>query len=59
MIRVLPANETMMKVIKHPGARAFVNMTTPIEWPLDQFTIRRLQEGAIVHVGARPPKQIK
>jgi len=59
MILVLPANPDMLMYLRHPnkGVRRFVNMTTPVEWPLDQFTIRRLRDGDITKVGdaPRPP----
>ena len=53
MILVLPKNEDMVKVLRHPNSdvRTFVDMQTAIEWPLDQFTIRRLSEGDITKVG--------
>jgi hypothetical protein len=49
-VLILPANEDMVRYLTHPdkGARKFVDMVTPIEWPLDQFTIRRLRDGDIV-----------
>lgn len=59
MILVLPKNEAMLNLLRHPGAevRPFVDMTTPIEWPLDQFTIRRLADGDIEKVGEVSPQQ--
>jgi hypothetical protein len=48
MLRILPANADMLKHLRHPNARPFLDLKTPVEWPMDQFTIRRLAEGAIV-----------
>lgn len=55
-ILVLPANTDMMKHLRHPDreVRRFVDMDTPVEWPNDQFTIRRLQGGDIMKTGDVP-----
>jgi hypothetical protein len=56
MILVLPKDESMVKVLRHPNkdVRTFVDVRTAIEWPLDQFTIRRLSDGDIKKVGEVP-----
>jgi hypothetical protein len=55
-ILVLPKNEEMMMHLRHPvkEVRAFVDMKTAIEWPFDQFTIRRLADGDVRKVGDVP-----
>jgi hypothetical protein len=45
-VRVLPANEDIRRVLKHPRGMAF-RTTGSVEWPYDQFTIRRLAAGEI------------
>ncbi len=53
MIRVLPATPEMCKHLKHPNGIGFIDMTTPREWPADQFTFRLLAEGAIRRADAQ------
>ena len=50
MVRVLPANMDMIKHLKHPntGVPRLTSLQTPVEWPLDQFTARRIAEGSII-----------
>lgn len=46
-IRVLPANKDMLKLLRHPAKpQAFVEGHS-MEWPLDQFTRRRIRDGDI------------
>jgi hypothetical protein len=50
----------MLKVLKHPGAQMqFVDLNTPVEWPLDQFTTRRLAQGDIKRVGGDIPSKFE
>ena len=47
-VRVLPANDEMRRVLKHPrGWRGFPSDGGSVEWPLDRFTQRRLRDGDI------------
>lgn len=50
-VGVLPRDEDVRASLRHPVGRRFQNFPEPTLWPLDQFTIRRLQEGAITSVG--------
>jgi hypothetical protein len=53
VIKVLPSSKEMLR-LKHPAGMKFVDLTTPVEWPADQYTYRRLREGAVKEV--EPPK---
>jgi len=47
-VRVLPRDETVRQDIRHmPGGIAFPAEGS-VEWPLDQFTKRRLREGVVM-----------
>jgi hypothetical protein len=45
-VRVVPANETLRKILKHPTGVAFRDEGA-VEWPHDRFTRRRLADGSI------------
>jgi len=45
-VRVLPANDQLRKILKHPASGGFLAEGST-EWPLDQFTKRRLRDGDI------------
>lgn len=45
-VRVLPRDDDMRRVLKHPNGMAF-RPEGSIEWPLDQYTKRRLADGSI------------
>lgn len=45
-IRVVPANDDMRRVLKHPKRGGFRH-EGGMEWPDDRFTKRRLAEGVI------------
>jgi hypothetical protein len=45
-VRVLPANDQLRKILKHPASGGF-QAEGSTEWPLDQFTKRRLRDGDI------------
>lgn len=45
-VRVLPANEDVRRVLRHPRGMKFRSVGS-VEWPLDKFTGRMLRDGAI------------
>jgi hypothetical protein len=45
-VRVVPANDELRRVLKHPRGVKFPSQGSA-EWPNDKFTKRRLAEGAI------------
>lgn len=49
-VRVQPRDDDMRRVLKHPSAGGFRPQGS-IEWPLDQFTKRRLRAGSITLEG--------
>lgn len=59
MVKVLPKNETLRKLLKHPSD----NVAFPeehaeknwLEWPDDSFTHRRLQDGDVTIVEEKKP----
>jgi hypothetical protein len=58
MLKVLPVSEEMLKHLKHPSGMKFTTMDTPVEWPNDQFTMRRVIEGVIKVVGETPDQPV-
>jgi hypothetical protein len=47
-IRVWAADEARRKLLRHPTGAAFANHPAGTEWPEDQFTYRRINDGDIV-----------
>jgi hypothetical protein len=48
-VRVTPANDDLRRVLKHPkGGLAFPAGSGSVEWPLDQFTRRRIKDGSVI-----------
>jgi hypothetical protein len=45
-VRVNPRDDKIRSLMKHPASGGFLSEGST-EWPLDQFTKRRLREGAI------------
>lgn len=45
-IRVVPANDAMRRLLKHPSRGAFPR-TGGVEWPNDKYTKRRLADGSV------------
>jgi hypothetical protein len=45
-VRVVPANEALRKILKHPTGVAFRDEGA-VEWPHDRFTRRRIADGSI------------
>lgn len=46
-VRVLPADENMRHILKHPRGWIAFRSSGSVEWPLDTFTRRRLRDGDI------------
>ena len=46
-VRVLPADEVMRRLLRHPNGMGFRSEGS-VEWPLDKCTQRRLGEGSII-----------
>jgi hypothetical protein len=46
-VRVNPRDEELRKVLKHPANGVKFLPTGSVEWPLDQFTKRRLYDGSV------------
>jgi hypothetical protein len=55
-ILVVPKNEDMVRVLRHPdkSVSPFVDVDTPREWPSDQFTTRRIEQGDVIKIGDVP-----
>ena len=47
MVKVLPKNEEMRKLLKHPQGQIAFKDTGSIEWPDDSFTARRVADGDV------------
>jgi hypothetical protein len=45
-VRVSPASDELRRVLKHPTGLKFP-ATGSVEWPLDQFTRRRIKDGTV------------
>lgn len=58
VVMVLPKSEAVCKCIAHPTGRRFRNLTTPVDWPADQFTFRRLADGTAIRVDPNTPPPI-
>jgi hypothetical protein len=54
-ISVIPANDDMRRLLRHPLAGGF-RSDGSAEWPDDRFTQRRLADGDIKRAGAKPPE---
>lgn len=57
-VRVLPKDDEMRKVLVHPGNNAAFPEHGSVEWPLDQFTLRRLRDGDVT-LDASHPQQFR
>lgn len=59
MIRVNPRDDGVRKFMKHQPSGLSFPESGPAEWPNDQFTIRRLRDGALTleEGGASPQVQ--
>lgn len=52
-VRVNPRDDGIRRVLRHPASGGFLSEGST-EWPLDQFTKRRLREGSISLEAAKP-----
>jgi hypothetical protein len=55
-VRVTPTSDVFRGAIKHPGGVAF-RSTGSAEWPMDQFTKRRLRDGSVTLEGGDVAEQ--
>ena len=55
-VRVTPADDDMRRVLKHPNGFKFPP-TGSVEWPLDQFTRRRIKDGSVSIEKRAKPEQ--
>lgn len=46
-VRIEPTKEEYRKVLKHPSNNQAFRETGSVEWPLDQFTKKRIREGSV------------
>lgn len=46
-VRVLPANDAIRAAIKHPTGGIAFPASGSVDWPLDQFTKRRIRDGDV------------
>jgi len=46
-VRVLPRDDEVRRVLKHPIRRIGFPKTGSVEWPNDRFTRRRLRDGSV------------
>jgi hypothetical protein len=57
MVKVLPKNEEMRKLLKHPAGNIAFRAEGPIDWPDDAFTTRRIADGDVTVVNDEPAKE--
>ena len=55
-VRVTAASDEMRRALKHPSGIKFPEGGGSVEWPFDQFTRRRIKEGAVHTELAEPEK---
>lgn len=58
-VRVLPKSHALRKVLVHPGTNAGFLEHGSVEWPLDQFTLRRLRDGDVTLDESHPHQQVR
>jgi hypothetical protein len=46
-VRVLPKNDELREILVHPNGNLAFREHGSVEWPLDQFTLRRLRDGDV------------
>jgi hypothetical protein len=58
-MKVIPKNDAMRKLLKHPNGNIAFREEGPIDWPDDSFTHRRIVDGDITifeEPSAKPAK---
>jgi hypothetical protein len=55
-VRVNPASDELRRALKHPQGGIAFPKEGSVEWPLDQFTRRRIKEGSVT---AEPKREEK
>ena len=55
-VRVLPKDDVIRRVIKHPRGRIGFPASGSVEWPLDRWTRRRIAEGDVVEEHSQQTK---
>jgi hypothetical protein len=58
VVRVLPTSDAIRKHIKHPISKVGFLAEGSVEWPLDQFTRRRIADGDVT-VEQREQQQLE
>lgn len=60
MVKVAPRNDSVRKLLKHPGGRAFPE-SGAADWPDDVFTHRRILDGDVTveEEKAEPQKSVQ
>jgi len=53
-VRVTPATDDIRRVLTHPSNGTKFPESGSVEWPLDNFTKRRLRDGSVVREQAQP-----
>ncbi len=56
MVLVWPKDDVMRKHLKHPHNNVSFREQGPIDWPDDQFTHRRLEDGDVLLNDPNPPE---
>lgn len=59
MVKVWPKDDVMRKHLRHPADRAGFRAEGPADWPYDQFTTRRIEDGDVVLSDPNPPAEEK
>jgi hypothetical protein len=57
MVRVIPKNDTIRKLLKHPVAGPFRSEGSS-DWPDDSFTHRRVADGDVTIEEAKKPEEV-
>jgi hypothetical protein len=59
VVRVVPKNDDLRRFLKHGLTRVGFLAEGSAEWPMDQFTKRRLKDGDITIEQAAPPPEVE
>lgn len=50
MVKVLPKNDDMRRLLRHPSNNVAFQAEGPMDWPDDSFTFRRIRDGDVTVV---------